>query len=192
MVNSFGKWWLSGPKYAYSRWRAGAEWDLPIDYVMKENYLNIDKCKTAEDVVNMLRGKVFWHADKFLSIYDVVSSTRELMNIRHDDCDGFSMLHAQALEYVLGPQGCKVEIVSYLADPWWVSHHYAVITYPNGDVYAVQPQPTKEFHDKYGDRNQIIFGPYKSVHDSVPEIAKLYNANVQWYDVRNPKFEKVG
>lgn len=191
MIDYIARFWLlDGNKYSYSRWRAGSNWDISARDALKLYGLNLDSCSTMHDVIRLLFGKVFYKPDAFFQMDDMVECPMDTMRNGGSDCDGMAMLHAQCMEYVLGMNGTEAKIVSYLADPWWMSHHYCVLKELNGNVWVVQPQPTKEAWERNGTNNQVIFGPYKSIHETVPIVASWYGAKVQWYDIRTPKFDK--
>lgn len=191
MFNNVGIWWLDGNKYNWSRSQVPQLWDMDIKTALGHHGINIDSCTTMHDVVRLFRGRYFWKPDDFFQIWDRVIPPVELLARKGDDCDGWAMLHAQAMEYVLKPRGWKVYIISYLANPWWQSHHYVTLVEPSGAVWVVQPQPTEAQWVADQERNQTVYGPYRSVEETLPLVASWYRASVVWWDKRTPRWEKV-
>lgn len=175
-------WLLTGWKYEVSKSLIGPEWNIHVNDALKTHGLTLDTCKTLEDVASIFRGKWHWVPDPAGQAYDIVYPPAALLRRGGDDCDGWAMCHAQAVEYVLGPQGWRSVIVSYLADPWVLSHHFALAIDPAGNMWAVQPQPMKDQPQSM----QLVFGPFKSVEEATRTVASWYNAKVEWWDVRTP------
>lgn len=130
----------------------------------------------------MFRGRWHWLPDPLWQAWDQVFPPVMLLARGGDDCDGWAMTHAQAVEAVLEAYGWHSWIVSYLADPWQESHHFAAAVDPRGRVWAIQPQPSILQRSDL----QIVYGPYPSVGEAVRAIAAGYGAEVVWYDVRYP------
>lgn len=76
---------------------------------------------------------------------------------------------------------------SQYANPWKSSHHYAVAVAPGGQVWVLQPQPTPD----QDPNQQVVFGPYASIEETVPVVASWYGATVDKYDVRSSKYEPL-
>jgi hypothetical protein len=196
-VNTFGIWWLSGAKYNYSKWRAGPAWDYNIKDVLSSKGIDIDKCMDMHDVVRLFLGKNFWQQDPFFQIYDVIRTPYEVISLGNDgDCGTWATVHAQAFDHVLSKRGYETKIISYLADPFSLSHHFVVITEPGGKRWVTQPQPTKESWGDPTKLKQVIFGPWKaetSDLDLAKAVLSWYDpkATVVWSDTRGTKYEKL-
>lgn len=186
LIKAIGIWWLSGAKYAISRLLAGRGWTLPLARALEANGLPraglILEATTPDQVAAYFRGRAYWRPDPLWQGWDVVRPPVELLRRGGDDCDGMAMLHAQALEMALGRLGWRAGIVSYFADPWHKSHHFAYAVNAAGFVYAVQPQPDRDYPYEV----RLVYGPYATVDAAVRAIAALYGVEVVWYDNRRP------
>lgn len=189
LAQALGRWWLAGPKYAVSRFLAGRDWTLRVDDALALHGRTLAHCRTLEDVLGVFDGHEFWVSDKLWGAWDTVSPPLILLNQGADDCDGNAMLHAQAINVALGPLDWKAVILTYLADPWAESHHFAAATDPGGQVWAVQPQTTAAQWAEYGHRMRLVFGPFKTYADAVQAIAACYpDVTAVCFDVRNDMF----
>lgn len=190
-VYNTAAWWLGqGVKYGWSRDQQKDVWNIRVEEAIKPYGLSLDGCKTPQDVTNVFRGKFFWTPDPLLQIYDIVKCPVTLLREGGDDCDGMAMLHAQAINYALGPLGWSAKIYTYLATDFRLSHHFVVAYSPDGKFYVVQPQPTKAQWEEHGDHCQTVWGPYKTT-DGMPElVASWYNTKIEWWDLRNDMYEK--
>ncbi len=180
-------WLFDGNKYKKSKELAGGAWDTPIREVLAQHGLSIDGCTTPQAVADVIRGHLYWRPDPLMQLWDFVDPPEIAMANKGEDCDGAAMLHAQACEYALGPLGWKAYIVSYYADPWQMSHHYAVAVAPDGQVWVLQPQPKAD----QDPNQQVVFGPYASIEETTKVVPSWYNATADKYDVRTPKYEPL-
>lgn len=190
-VNNFGQWWLSGPKYELSAKLHGASWYVNIETALNYQGRSVRGCKTLDDVVRVFRGREFWKPDGAASMADTVLPPDFLLANKGDDCDGWAMTHAQSVNIALGHLGWRAYCVTYLADPWWMSHHFAAAVAPDGMIWAIQPQPTEEQWRQYGDRIQTVFGPFRTMDDAINAIAAQYKASPVWWDKRGDRFEAL-
>lgn len=194
MINEFGIWWLKGPKYDYSRKLAGDyAWNLPIKDALAAHGLNIDSCNDMHDVIRLFLGKYFWKPDAIFQARDIVLPPLELLARGGDDCDGWAMCHGQALEYVLKPKGWTVYNVSYFANPWWNSHHFNIMCEPNGQWWAVQPQPTQKQWDERNIRQvQVIFGPFRDFHQAMSAVVAMYQGtSIVWWTYQGTNYRNL-
>jgi hypothetical protein len=178
-------WLFEGNKYKKSAELVGECWDTPIADVLAQHGLSLEGCTTPEAVADVFRGHVHWRPDALLQLWDTIDPPEITLAYGGEDCDGIAMLHAQACEHALGPLGWKSYIVSYYANPWPQSHHYAAVVDPKGQVWVMQPQPKAD----QDPNQQVVFGPYSSIEKTTKIVASWYNATVDKYDVRTPKFE---
>lgn len=186
MINNAGVAWLSGPKYDTSARIYGAAWAVGIETALSWRGRTLANCKTIHDVIRVFRGREFWKRDGFYQLFDTVKPPDFLLAEGGDDCDGWAMTHCQAINQALGRYGWKAWAVSYLADPFWMSHHYCLARDPQGQFWVIQPQPTAEDWKTKGDAgNQTVYGPYRSAGETPHIVAGWYNARVVWWDVRD-------
>lgn len=190
-VNDFAKVWLGGAKYALSERLYGASWTIEVAAALSYYGITLGPCKDMHDVVRIFRGRWFWVSDGFYALWDTVKPPDHLLAEGGDDCDGMAMLHTQAMNAALGRYGWKAVTVSYLADPWWMSHHYTELMDPQGHYWAVQPQPTKEQWDKDGEANQTVYGPYASPEETLAAVTSQYKAKAVWHDVRDGLYRPI-
>jgi hypothetical protein len=66
-----------------------------------------------------------------------------------------------------------------------------VVIDPQGKNWVLQPQPTKASHLAHGLNNQIVFGRYDTIEETVQAVTSWYNTAAVWYDVRNSKYERI-
>lgn len=185
-INDFGRWWLSGPKYDLSARLAGPAWTVSVEEALNRRGRTLAHARSLEEVLQVFRGREFWKQDGFYQLQDVVLPPEMLLAAAGDDCDGWAMTHCQAINHALGGHGWRAYIVSYLADPWWVSHHYCVARAPlTGQFWAVQPQPSQGQWQQHGEASQSVFGPYPTIEASVAAVAAMYNARAVWWDRRD-------
>lgn len=177
-----GRLWLGGLKYSLSRQLAGKTWKVGIEEALKRHGLTLANCQRLEDVVDIFRGRWRWRPDPAFQLWDRVYPPVLLLERGGDDCDGWAGCHAQAIAHALGSRGWQARIVSYLADPWWMSHHFAVAIDPDGQLWAVQPQASENQRATI----RLIHGPFQSVDQAASYIAAGYRSRVVWYDLRLP------
>lgn len=185
IIKRLGIWWLSGPKWTLSRLLAGHAWHVPILEALATRTTRVADlilASTLDEVVDVFRGLVHWRRDSLWQLWDRVYPPALLLARGGDDCDGMAMLHAQAVEYAMGPRGWRAAIGSYLADPWHLSHHVALAIDRAGLVWAIQPQSSKDQPQNV----RLIYGPYPSCEEALGAIAKQYRAEIVWYDIRMP------
>lgn len=178
-------WLLAGVKYATSADLAGPDWLVQVPEALKAYGLSLDGCSSIVEVTSVFRGRWRWKPDPAFQLWDVVYPPVQLLARGGEDCDGWAMAHAQAVEHVLGRQGWKAVIVSYFADPWQLSHHFAVACDPSGGHWVLQPQPAA---DQPADQ-EVVYGPFTSLEACVHTVAGWYNATASWWDVRTPMWE---
>jgi hypothetical protein len=193
MINNAGVAWLSGPKYDYSARIHGASWTIGVEQAVGYFGLRqqLDAARDIHDVIRVFRGRFFWKQDDVYQLYDVVKPPDHLLLGGGDDCDGWAMTHTQAINYALGRFGWVAWSVSYLADPFWLSHHYTVARDPQGRYWVVQPQPTETDWRTHGERNQTVFGPYATLEETPAVVAGWYGAKVVWWDKRDGLYRPV-
>jgi hypothetical protein len=193
MLNPFvevaGRAWLGGLKYAVSEHLAGTSWYINVGTACQKHGLSLTGT-TLEDVVNVFRGKAFWLPDPVLQAADIIYPPIELLDRGGDDCDGWAMTHCQAVNYILGDKGWRAFIVSYLADPFPESHHFAVAKAPDGKFWVIQPQPTPEQY-KQNPAMNIVAGPYATLAEIPAVVASWYKATVVWWDVRDGLYRSI-
>lgn len=181
VVNLIGRLWLSGAKYAFSKARAGAAWQVKIGAALARYGVSLDGCRDLDDIVRVFSPRWAWLPDPVFQIWDVVYPPELLLARGGDDCDGWAMAHAQAIDHVMAPRGWQARIISVLADPWTVSHHFAVAVDPEGRIWAVQPQPER---NQSGD--PVVHRPFTSFAEAASTVMSWYGAKVVWFDVRHP------
>lgn len=181
-------WLLGGAKYRASARLAGPAWTVPLADTLKTYGLTLEGRRTLTEALDVFRPRWHWRPDPLWQAWDVVYPPVQLLARGGDDCDGWAMAHAQAAAHVLGPQGWRVVIASYFADPWPLSHHVALAIDPQGGHWVLQPEPTE---DQPADQ-PAIFGPYPSVDVAVATVASWYQAKACWWDVRTPQWESTG
>lgn len=187
LIEPAAYWWLGPPSFKYwasavANWSA---WNKPFSEVVAKYDLGLQNCREIQEVVNAFRGRVFWKPDPLLQIYDLVSPPDTILQNQGDDCDGNAMLHAQAIEYALN---WPAKIISYLAKPFWLSHHFTAVSTPNGQLRVVQPQP-REIDVKTGIAvNPLLEKTFFTYEGAAKYVASLYNAEVVWFDVRDSKY----
>lgn len=192
LVTSFAEYWLiQGAKYERSKQLAGQEWSTNIVDALKRYGKSLDHCKDVHDVVRVFLGWKFWTADGWYQLDDWVKPPAYLLKEGGDDCDGWAMTHAQAVNAALRKFGYHAWIVSYEAEPWWMSHHYCLVQYPNGEFWVMQPQPTQKDWQERPQQCQVVFGPYASPEASVHAVAAMYQATVRKWDLRDDLYRKV-
>lgn len=184
-----GRWWLSGAKYRLSRELAGPSWDLNVfaALAIRGQCIGLSTAASLEDVVGVFRGRYHWLPDPGWQLWDRVYPPKLMLERGGGDCDDWAMAHAQAVDFALGDLGWQAFIVSYLADPWWLSHHFAVAIDPSGAVWAIQPQPTPEQPREL----EIVLGPFKCLEAALRAVADSYRVMIVWYDVRQPNYEPM-
>jgi hypothetical protein len=146
--------------------------------------------------VNLLRGRFTWNPDCLFQLDDWVKPPVLLLQSGGDDCDGWAMLHAQAVNDALGRLGWRAFIVSYLAQPFWKSHHFAVAADALDNYWAIEPQPRLEDLQKLSpaaaqDAYPIVFGPFSSIKQAAEAIARRHVAEIVWMDIRTDQFEAI-
>jgi len=194
LIRLLGIAWLRWLKWPISRLLSGRRWSVGFDAIgvvgddtSFGEYLN--GADDLSSVVSVFRGVAFWKADPAWQLWDRVYPPALLVARGGDDCDGWAMLHARAIEYALGCRGWSAAIGSYLADPWQLSHHVALAIDPAGFVWAIQPPPTRD-QANAGLKVRQIYGPYETYEDALGFIASTYGARVVWYDIRRPDGSK--
>lgn len=180
-------WLFEGNKYIKSKELAGDAWDVNVVEALAEHDITLEGLTTPQQVADVFRGKWFWRPDPLMQLWDVVDPPQILLKNLGEDCDGMAMLHAQAVEAALGHLGWSARIVSYYADPWQMSHHYAVAVAPDGQAWVLQPQPKAD----QDPNQQVVFGPYASIEETTKVVPSWYNATADKYDVRTPKYEPL-
>lgn len=190
MINHFALAWLGGDgalKYANSRRLYGASWDIGVEVALGYWMLRqqLEACRTQHDVVRVFRGRWFWKPDDVFQLFDTVRPPDHLLANGGDDCDGWAMAHTQAINYALGRYGWKAWCISYLAEPRWLSHHYCLARDPAGQFWVIQPQPTEADWKNYGERNQTVFGPFRTAEETPHAVASWYRAGIVWWDKRD-------
>lgn len=180
--------WLGGWKYRISSWSAGADWHVPIDKILPKYGISLSRYNTPQEVASVFRPRWRWRPDPAWQLGDIVLPPARLLAAGGDDCDGWAMSHAQAIATALGPIGWQARIVSYMADPWWLSHHFAVARDPLGRWWAIQPQPSFEQPDNL---DPVWPVPFDTCKDAADVIAATYNSKVVFHDVRSPMWELI-
>ena len=178
-------WLLAGVKYSTSAGLAGEAWAVPVSEALRAHGLALDDCRTLFEAVGVFRKRWRWVPDPAFQLWDVVYPPAQLLARGGDDCDGWAMAHAQAADHVLGRQGWKTVIISYYADPWQLSHHFAVAIDPRGGCWILQPQPSAE----QADDTPTVFGPFPSIEDCANIVASWYGAKASWWDARTPMWD---
>jgi len=176
-----GAWLGMGLKYRLSRWRSEKHrpglWEEPAGLVFR-GLGNLAFVATLEQVTDEFRGKIFYRIDRLFGLLDYVQSPGELLETREGDCDDHAWLHAQAVEYALG---WPCHVVSYLAEDFRLSHHFAVAEDPAGQIWAIQVQAPR---DELPGR-QIVFGPFVDIEAAMHHSARdIFDTEVVAYDVR--------
>ena len=192
MIDRFvGAWWLGGgAKYRASAnwyWRT---WNRPLSEALTKHDIRIAHATTLQQVVDAFAGKVRWTPDLLSQLWDTIKPPIVLLNERGDDCDGSAMLWAQAVEYALGILGYRARIVSYLADPFALSHHVCIVQHPTGELQAIQPPPSAAQDPA---TNPLIERYFKTYEQAAVEVASWYPdaKRVQGYDVRSASWGVV-
>ncbi len=175
MINEFGKWWLSGPKYELSKMLAGPMWNKPLDMMR-------DPSQKLEWIIGRFRS-LYYIPDPWWQLQDQVFPPNTVVERGGGDCDDWAMTHATAVHEALGWPSF---IVSYLADPWWKSHHFAVVQQPDGNWWAIQPQ-----NEKGKPYINPILGPFKDINMALDYVAGCYKVKVVWHDVRKYNYDKL-
>lgn len=189
--------WLAGPdalKYANSRRLYGASWNLGVETVLGYYGLKpkLDAARTIHDIVRLFRGRWFWKPDGLFQVEDTVLPPDYLLKQGGDDCDGWAMLHCQAINYALKKHGYQAWIITYYADPFTLSHHYCVVRDPQGHYWVVQPQPTEADWKQYGEACQTVWGPYRYLEETPHAVAVWYNTKALWWDKRDGYYNHIG
>lgn len=197
-VEAIGVGWLSGPKYDFSKFLAGTDWNIDVETALNKYNLSLKDCKTLHDIDMYIRGKIFWLPDPIGQAWDVIYPPIQMLARGGDDCDGTCMFNAESIEHVLSPQGWKAYTASYLADPFTESHHFAIGLDPHGQVWAMQPPPSHEQWNsdpRWSPQNpnpySCVYGPYSTCNEAVYAIAAQYKVKVVWYTIRGPKYEPL-
>lgn len=177
-------WLRDGNKYLKSAELAGAAWHVPVQTSLLAHGLSLEGRTTPQAVVDVFRPRWNWRPDAVLQLWDMVDPPQILLAHDGEDCDGWAMAHAQACEYALARFGWRSVVVSYYADPWQVSHHYAVTIDPHGACYVLQPQPSAAQPDD----QQVVFGPFASIEATLQVVPAWYKARAEWWDVRTPMY----
>lgn len=181
------QWLREGAKYAKSAELAGAAWQVPVQEALLAHGLSLDGRTTPAAVVDVFRPRWHWRPDPLFQLWDFVDPPQVLLANQGEDCDGWAMAHSQATAYALGPLGWRSFAVSYYADPWQMSHHFAVTIDPHGDHWVLQPQPRAD----QAAEQQVVFGPFPDIPTCVAVVASWYNARAEWFDVRTPMWEPL-
>lgn len=193
IVNAIGKWWLSGPKYDLSRFIYRYSWVIPFEITARKYGLFTTPALTAHDVAAAFSDiYVFWIPDPLWGALDTVKPPHVLLAEGGDDCDGWAMCHARAVEHVLGPLGWRASVVSYLADPWHLSHHFCLAVGPDGSKWIIQPQKSRKqaAEGMQIDPVRQYFGPLLA-KDAADVVASWYKAKVVWCDVRDTNWNPL-
>lgn len=180
-------WLFRGLKYRVSEYLYGRDWYLPLSAALAKHKLSLNGKETLHDVVDTFRG-FYWASDPLWGILDTVAPPIRLLDQGQDDCDAWAMLHSQAVDHALGPLGWSGRIVSYLADPWVLSHHFCAAVDPQGHIWAVQPRPTR---GQPADQDPIIPEAFPSYDLAALGVASTYGARVVKFDVRDSMFRHV-
>lgn len=173
-------WLGKGIKYVISAARYPRAWHRPISEALAKHNISIHHATTLRHVVDPFKSRVNWRPDALFQAADTVKPPIILLDEAGDDCDGSSMLWAQAVNFALKDLGFRARIVSYLSNPWHLSHHVCIVTLPTGELQAIQPPPI-EGHD--GD--PVIDRYFKTYEHAAREVASWYGATVQGFDVRD-------
>jgi hypothetical protein len=188
-IKAVGCWWLSGPKYTVSRWVFGADWLVGVEAALNKHGRSLKGCHDFESLGLVFAGQDFWKPDPVAQTANVIFPPLALLNREGAACGSWAMAHAQAVNAALGTQGWKAVILSYVADPWPESHHFAAATDPKGQVWAIQPEATVDQWAAYGRRLHLVFGPYKTYDEAVNGIVSTYaNTRAVCFDVRDEMF----
>jgi len=192
--NVAGVWLGAGAKYAVSAsWYCWAWWQ-PLQSVLDRHGIRLDHATSLRQVVDAFRGKVFWRSDELWQAADLVKPPAVLLAEQGDDCDGSAMLWGQAVEFALGHLGHRATIVSYLADPWHMSHHVCLVDVPGGGWVAIQPPPAREQDPNL---DPIVCEPtgepryFKAPEQAAREVASWYGATVQGFDSRDARWRVI-
>lgn len=181
--------WLGhGVKYRLSEWIAGAVWRLDFSAVLAKHGLRLNGLTRLEDVIYAFRGRFAWDWDPLHGGGDYVKPPIRTLADKAGDCDDAAFLHAQAIEHALGAHGWRGRIVSYLASPWVMSHHFAVAIDPDGGFWPVQPPPAKW---QPQDAEYVWKYACKDAAHAAREVADTYGVRVVAFDVRDEKWRKV-
>lgn len=181
------QWLLAGGKYQLSAQLAGAVWQVPVQEALLAHGLTLDGRATLKAIADVFRPRWHWRPDPLFQLWDVVDPPARLLAQDGEDCDGWAMAHSQAIEYALGRAGWRAVIATYYADPWQLSHHFAVAIDPHGAHWVLQPQPSAD----QPVNQQVVFGPWFDVKTCVDVVASWYGARAQWFDVRTPMWEPL-
>lgn len=190
IIKAVGVLWMN-LKWRISEKLAYIDWMIPVSVGLLQHGVPMERltsAKSLEDVVDVFRGLWHWRADPFFQVWDRIYPPIQLLERGGDDCDGWAMAHAQAVAVSLGLYGWTARIVSYLADKWWLSHHFAAAIDPQGLVWAIQPQPT-ETQDPNA---QLVYGPYTSLREAAEDVASWYGVKVEYLDIRTVYGDLVG
>lgn len=179
-------WLRRGMKYRFSALWYWQSWYRPIGKVLRDAGIDLGNAVTLRAVVDRFKDRIRWRPDPLFQAADLVLPPERLLRAGGDDCDGSAMLWAQAVNFAV-PDGLA-RILSYLADPWRMSHHVCLVTLPDGALVAIQPPPA-ETQDP--DQDPIVTDAngeprrFKAYEQAAREIASWYGATIQGYDIRD-------
>ena len=178
-------WLQAGAKYATSKRIAGGAWNISLESALKPYGLSLRGCANVFEAADVFRPRWKWKPDPMFQLWDVVYPPANLLARGGDDCDGWAMAHAQAVEAGLSDQGWHSAIISYYAGPWWMSHHFAVAIDPHGGYWVLQPQPAEEQPED----SPTVYGPYGSFDDCLKQVSSWYQVGVGFWDIRTSMWE---
>lgn len=194
--------WLGGPnalKYRVSRWvsdrRNPLAWDLPFSAALRKHGISLNAATDLHSGIEPFRGKVFWQPDPLWGAGDYVAPPITVLDNQGDDCDAIGWLNACAVEHALGPLGWRGLIVSYLADPWPLSHVFCAAVDPAGRIHVVQPQPARW---QPADMVHVWGDTFVAFEEAAAVVASLYpvrgrttGARVVALDVRDTRWRVI-
>ncbi len=191
LINQIAHVWLGGLKYKISfKLFPASEWSAPIRISLENKGVWLpSRFSSPHALSTILAGKCFYVSDPLWGAIDFTKPAIQTL-IRGGDCDDFAHLHAKIWEATLDSDTWEVGIASYLADPFWWSHHFAFAKdRVSGDVWIAQPQPTpKQYQLGY---SNVVYGPFESVEAALLAVNGSYEKPKRpvYYDIRTPDWK---
>lgn len=178
-------WLGAGLKYWVSQIVAGSAWYTPLSVIWAKHKIDLLTKKSLSEVIGVFKGRVSYDWDPLHGVADFVKSPLATLDSGLGDCDDQAMLHACAVEWALGSSGWHGYIISYLADPWWLSHHFCAAISPDNLVFVVQPWPSQQQLLQGLQFNPLWSEPYGTMADACAAVVASYKAKVVAWDVRD-------
>lgn len=149
IVITIGSWWNTSAKERVSRLLYGHRaWEVPVIKALGQRGILLDGCRDPRDVSDRIRGKLFYSPDWLGGLGDSTKPPAVLVREGGGDCEDFALLHALAIKAVLG---WRSFYCVYIAWPLGKSHAFAAAYSPEGELWILDPQPTKKLLEEKPD-----------------------------------------